>query len=74
MLTVIIMILLSITVGVAIKQWELVSEVGEEDGEIGEEAGEVGEEAEEVGEIIEDDAYGASSVITLVSENPNLTS
>jgi hypothetical protein len=49
-LTVIIMILLSITVGVAIKHWELLSEVGEEAGEFGEEAEEVGEEAEEVGE------------------------
>jgi hypothetical protein len=68
-LTVIIMILLSITVGVAIKHWELLSEIGEEDEEIG-------EEDEAVGDILEDKfdiAYATNvSVITLASENFNL--
>ena len=57
------MILLSITVGVAIKHWELLSEVGEE--------------AEEVGDILGDIAksdYAIHlSVITVARENVNLT-
>ena len=63
MLTVIIMILLSITVGVAIKHWELLSEVGEE----GEEVGEI------PGDIAKSDYAIHLSVITVARENVNLT-
>ena len=59
MLTVIIMILLSITVGVAMKHWELLSEVGELE--------------EEVGDTLNSDAYSdyasTVSVVTLADES-----
>ena len=73
MLTVIIMILLSITVGVAIKHWELLSEVGELEEELGELEEEVGELKEEVGEMVGDnvnsDYASTVSVVTLTDES-----
>ena len=59
MLTVIIMILLSITVGVAIKHWELMKDVREGVEEVGEILGDNGEEG---GVMFVDNGYISDSV------------
>ena len=66
MLTVIIMILLSITVGLAIKHWELLRDVGEGDEVVGEVLGDNGEED---GDMFGDNAFIIDSAFDAYLKN-----